>query len=522
MINRTALSLAAGEDRTYALKARTAANAVLNLTGATLTWRLKDGNGGLVREVPGTVTTAALGLYSVVLSDANTELPAGDYSHETFAVISGATTICNAGILRVAGIIGRTPQILPGAVVESPSSVTVESREQLTTNRIYYVRTDGNDANDGLTDNSVGAFLTIQHAANAALGLDCGPHAVTILLGGGTYTSGVTLYGPLLSSNVTPLTIQGDNATPANCVISTISANCLAAVNGAVVYITGVEFRTATAGDCVLATNDGQITIGNVRFGSCAAFHKEANTHGRILNNGNYTIVGSAAAHQHCTDLGYILNLSCTITLTGTPAFSSFFDGVSLHGSIHYVSCTFSGSATGQRFLAHDAGNILATGQSDTYLPGNAAGVRDTGGQFIGTNGGTAFLTQGAQWSSSNYGLSLAIAGGRHNAIGWRDATGNNPWAVANVSGVFTFAKMEAFYGISSPPDPCLSLMTTGSTKVKSFAVASLPASPSGGEIAFASNGRKNGEGAGVGTGVLVFGDGTAWRACDTGATVAA
>lgn len=117
MINRTALSLAAGEDRTYALKAKTAANAVLNLTGATLTWRLKDGNGGLVREVPGTVTTAALGLYSVVLSDANTELPAGDYSHETFAVISGATTICNAGILRVAGIIGRTPQILPGAVV---------------------------------------------------------------------------------------------------------------------------------------------------------------------------------------------------------------------------------------------------------------------------------------------------------------------------------------------------------------------------------------------------------------------
>jgi hypothetical protein len=42
------------------------------------------------------------------------------------------------------------------------------------------------------------------------------------------------------------------------------------------------------------------------------------------------------------------------------------------------------------------------------------------------------------------------------------------------------------------------------------------------GSQAFASNGRKNGEGAGAGTGVLVFHDGTAWRACDTGATVAA
>lgn len=42
------------------------------------------------------------------------------------------------------------------------------------------------------------------------------------------------------------------------------------------------------------------------------------------------------------------------------------------------------------------------------------------------------------------------------------------------------------------------------------------------GSQAYASNGRKNGEGVGSGTGVLCFYDGTAWRACDTGATVAA
>jgi len=57
--------------------------------------------------------------------------------------------------------------------------------------------------------------------------------------------------------------------------------------------------------------------------------------------------------------------------------------------------------------------------------------------------------------------------------------------------------------------------------KLPSYVVASLP-SGSAGLTAFASNGRKNGEGAGAGTGVLVFHDGTAWRACDTGATVAA
>jgi len=60
-----------------------------------------------------------------------------------------------------------------------------------------------------------------------------------------------------------------------------------------------------------------------------------------------------------------------------------------------------------------------------------------------------------------------------------------------------------------------------GPVNLKAYTVAGLPAG-SAGDAAYASNGRKNGEGSGAGTGVLVFKDGTAWRACDTGATVAA
>ena len=60
-------------------------------------------------------------------------------------------------------------------------------------------------------------------------------------------------------------------------------------------------------------------------------------------------------------------------------------------------------------------------------------------------------------------------------------------------------------------------------TALSSYTVANLPTAGIGAsQIAYASNGRKNGEGAGAGTGVMVFRDGTAWRACDTGATVAA
>lgn len=55
------------------------------------------------------------------------------------------------------------------------------------------------------------------------------------------------------------------------------------------------------------------------------------------------------------------------------------------------------------------------------------------------------------------------------------------------------------------------------------FAVADLPTTGiTAGTPAYATNGRKNGELAAAGTGVLVFFDGTNWIACDTGATVAA
>lgn len=56
---------------------------------------------------------------------------------------------------------------------------------------------------------------------------------------------------------------------------------------------------------------------------------------------------------------------------------------------------------------------------------------------------------------------------------------------------------------------------------IASYTVAALPTATAG-AMAYASNGRKAGEGVGVGTGVLVFRDGSNWIAVDTGATVAA
>jgi len=55
---------------------------------------------------------------------------------------------------------------------------------------------------------------------------------------------------------------------------------------------------------------------------------------------------------------------------------------------------------------------------------------------------------------------------------------------------------------------------------VASYTVADLPA-PTVPSLAFASDGRKSGEGAGSGTGVLVYWDGSAWVTSDDSTPVA-
>lgn len=66
------------------------------------------------------------------------------------------------------------------------------------------------------------------------------------------------------------------------------------------------------------------------------------------------------------------------------------------------------------------------------------------------------------------------------------------------------------------------SFCTQGTVRVGQYTVATLPAAGLAGRIAFATNGRKNGEGSGAGTGVQVYDDGTAWRRVSDDTTVAA
>jgi len=256
-------------------------------------------------------------------------------------------------------------------------------RERLTANRTYYVRTDGSDSNDGLANTAGRAFLTLQAAVNAYLALDLNGFAVTISVADGIYTSGASIVGqPVGGSSTSPLTIQGNTSTPGNCIISTTSANCIKADNGARVVVNGLELRTTTSGRGLLSTNGSYIVWGTaMNFGACATYHMEATNLGILISLGGYTINGGSVAHQHCTTGGYILVQSGTVTITGTPAFSAYFIGVN-GAYVQYASTvTFSGSATGPRYLCHNNATIY-TGNvfSPTFFPGSTAGVIKGGG----------------------------------------------------------------------------------------------------------------------------------------------
>ena len=257
------------------------------------------------------------------------------------------------------------------------------AKELLRANRTYYVRTDGNDSNNGLANTSGGAFLTIPKAINVAATLDLNGFNLKIKVGNGTYTSAITLKEITGYSAAGCLIIEGDTATPSNVILSVTSDNCILAKNiNSTWDIQGFKFQTTTSGSALRAENSS-LRYGSVDFGACAIAHIVQDTAARIECIANYAITGSAIYHWYVSTNSALLCALRTITLSGTPNFSFSFIRTVLGGVANIPLNTFSGSATGKRYDA--AGNSVIETDSGgaSYLPGNVDGSFVSGGQYI-------------------------------------------------------------------------------------------------------------------------------------------
>jgi hypothetical protein len=256
-------------------------------------------------------------------------------------------------------------------------------REKLTSSRTYYVRVDGSDSNSGLANGAADAFLTIQKAVDTVMNaIDLNGFDVTIQVGDGTYTTATRVTGFWTGSGA--VSLAGNTGTPASCVISTTSAGGIT-VDSTILAVRGFKVQTTTSGDGIVAQNNGLISInGNMEYGACAYSQLAINTGGQIIVSANYGITGGATSHLHAGSAGQIIFGTVTATLSGTPAYSAYFAGAA-EGHIIATQATFTGAATGLRYLAHYGSVILGHPGFANAFPGNVAGYADEGGSYSAT-----------------------------------------------------------------------------------------------------------------------------------------
>lgn len=255
-------------------------------------------------------------------------------------------------------------------------------RKVLTADRTYYVRADGSDSNDGLTDSSGGAFLTIQKAIDTVAALDLSIHAVTIRVGDGTYTTSVALKSLVGSGTVT---IEGNTSTPSNVTISVTGAAAISAANVSGTWVLkGLKVTTASSGAGISLTgNRTFVRFSAIDFGSTVSTQLSVSDGAMVEAEGNYAISGGAPVHMAASRTGVVKIQGRTITLSGTPAFSSTFVSATQLGMVAADNNTYSGGATGARYSVQLNSVINTGGAGAEYFPGNSAGSSATGGQYF-------------------------------------------------------------------------------------------------------------------------------------------
>lgn len=250
------------------------------------------------------------------------------------------------------------------------------ARERLTADRTYYVSPTGSDS--ALGTSAGRAFATITRALAVVKSLDMNGFDVTIQLADGTYTAGGIADGPFVGGRVT---VRGNSAVPLNCRIETAS-NCIAAVNSAVLTVTGVTLKSLGANGLFAGTNGKIVVGGAVAFDYAAGYHMSAANGGEISVTNDYAVIAGALAHWLAYFGGRISCVGRAVSISFTPAFTYAWAFSSRGGLMECYSCTFTGAATGGRYAADTNAIIFVAGASATYLPGNAAGYTLTGGQY--------------------------------------------------------------------------------------------------------------------------------------------
>lgn len=270
-------------------------------------------------------------------------------------------------------------------IAYSSLSGTPSVREKLSTARTYYVRTDGNDSNTGLTNSAGGSFLTIQRAVDVIVGLDINGQTVTIQIGDGTYTAGMTLKNVVGYAAPGNLVIRGNASNHSAVMLNLSSGIPILAENISSVW-TLYDFHVQTGSAvCLYASGSGTtIQFSGLDFGTCATNHIQTNNGASVNAIGDYSISASSSYyHIQAVNRSIVVTAGRTVTIAANLTLVTFVLVENLSEILAY-GMTFSlgaYSVTGARYTVR-SNSVIYTAGGTNYFPGNSAGVAATGGIY--------------------------------------------------------------------------------------------------------------------------------------------
>jgi hypothetical protein len=265
-----------------------------------------------------------------------------------------------------------------------PSSPT-DIMTLITTSKTIYVLTTGNDTNDGSANDTSHAFKTVGRAMQEIATYVLGNNGVvvTVQIGNGTYSEAVTV--PVIVGNGT-VTIQGDLTNQDNVIIQPPSAGIgFLTIGGGYVTISHVKVLSSSNNhtDSFRSNFGGDMILNSVTSGTCTNAHFNAQSHGFITLTGSCKVLGGATYCLLAYPFSAIL-FNGTTTLAVTGAYGSAFAAAFYNSTILIAGLTFSGTATGVRYLVRQNSCIdTSSGASSTFFPGNSVGSTASGGQYL-------------------------------------------------------------------------------------------------------------------------------------------
>ena len=238
-----------------------------------------------------------------------------------------------------------------------------------------------------------GPFKTIRKAVMTMAKYNLGGWNFIINVADGTYVDPACLFFPRPNGSGR-VYLRGNSANPdAVQIFNTGVGGCWTAAAGGEWEVDGFSFRTtaSTPGDgagAILWQSSSYLLLRSAAFNQCVGTHIGLAAGSFCQMFGPIRINGPAPSHVAATLNGIIGNSNPpepTLTITAAVNFPAGFARASNGGQMIETWGTINGYAnvTGTKYVALGNAVVDCNGRGASYLPGNAAGILLSGGQYL-------------------------------------------------------------------------------------------------------------------------------------------